>query len=67
MEGSNEHLAERIAEVSSISHDDALAALSAGGRLRESALSILRTAERYEQDRRSIDESRRKLRETVAA
>jgi len=54
-------LATRIAEISSLSYKNALAALQAGGRVRELALSILETEKQFEEDRRHLAEAKQKL------
>jgi hypothetical protein len=63
----NEELAQQIAKVSTLSFDDAMTALEAGGRLRELALSILQDQAQFEEDRRQLAAAKERLRELTPA
>jgi hypothetical protein len=62
-----EELAAKIAEVSSMEYEDALAALQAGNGSKETALEILRASREYKQDLEGIEKARRKLRDLALA
>jgi len=60
-------LAEKIAEVSSLSVDKALRALEAGGHTRELAISIFETEKGYAEINARIAASKKKLAELISA
>jgi N-acetylmuramic acid 6-phosphate (MurNAc-6-P) etherase len=64
---SNQELATRLAEISSLSEEDALAALQAGGRPRELALSILESQKEFEKQQQQLAAAKEKLRELTPA
>jgi hypothetical protein len=60
-------LAKKIAEISPLSEETALAALQAGGRSRELALNILETEQKYAADNASVAAAKKKLDDLIPA
>ena len=59
--------ATEIAKISSLSYENALAALKAGGRPRELALSILETENQYAADNASVAAAKKRLDKLIPA
>jgi hypothetical protein len=59
--------ARKIADISPLAYDTALAALEAGGRSRELALSILETETQYAADNASVAAAKKKLADLIPA